>query len=453
MKLRIINFEKQKGRKLYEQVYRKLQNDILCGYIKQGDQLPSIRQAVTLFHVSKTCIEQAYEALEMNGLVTSIPQKGFFVEVDEEHVKLRRQLIENVSQYEEEIIRYDFRSQSMDKNAFDITLWKKYLKEVLDHHRQITTYGDAQGERALRIALANYAYAMRGVLCEECRILVGASVQSLLYIVLGLMQRPCVFGMEKDSFLPAQMVCEDYQIPVQYLTCDEEGISMEALYKSSINVLYINSLAQGKKHQPIAKKRQKEVLEWAQKRNAYIIEDDHNGELRYQTRMMPAMQGYDGGKQVLYVGSFSRLLLPSLRISYLVLNEELYLTYLSRKLYYTPTSSKIEQLALAQYISDGHLERHVKKLRKHYCAKAIRMETLLKHYFSFADIHLEESSLCFIAKLCDDKKIDAWIKQAEKKQIQIRKSKANEVTISFAAIEENTMQMAIKELYEIYQNA
>ncbi|MGX8834272.1 MocR-like pyridoxine biosynthesis transcription factor PdxR [Amedibacillus sp. YH-ame6] len=450
MKVKAMNFEKQRGIKLYEQVCRKLEEDILEGYLKQGDQLPSIRQAVTMFKVSKTCVEKAYGVLEMNGLIRSIAQKGYFVDVDEEHVKLRKEVVEHVDLYEEEIIRYDFRSQSMDKDAFDVTLWKKYLKEVLDHHQEITTYGVARGEQALRIALANYAYTMRGVLCSEKNIMVGASFQSLLYILLGLINRPLVFGMAEEAFLPAQMVCEDYQIPIQYIKTDNEGICIDDLNQSDINVLYINSAAAGTYHQPLSKKRQKLLLQWARERNAYIIEDDHNGELRYHTKMAPAMQGFDGGKQVLYIGSFSRLLLPALRISYCVLNEDLLQKYQQRMNFYTPTSSKIEQLALAYYISDGHLERHVKRLRKHYASKCSHMEILLRTYFSNAAIHLEESSLCFILHFQENLDVTSLLQLAKQKQIRISISNKGDMILSFAAIMEDYMEQAIEELYALY---
>ena len=450
MKIRTIQFEKKRGKKLYEQVFEKIQHDILEGYLKQGDQLPSIRQAENLFNVSRTCILQAYEALLMNGMVHAIPQKGYFVDVDEEHIRLRKHVMDQVHDIKEEVIRFDFRSQSMDKEAFDITLWKKYLKEVLDHHTEISTYGVAKGEKALQVALANYSYSMRGVLCDETKILVGASIQSLLYSLFGLIGRPCVFAMEEDSFLPAQMVCQDYQIPIHFLKRQQEGICIEELEKHHVNVLYVNTLASGLHKQPLTKKQQKELLVWAKRNHAYIIEDDHNGELRYHTRMMSAMHSLDGGEHVVYAGSFSRLLLPSFRISYLVLNDALNHIYTTRQEYYTPTSSKIEQLALAHYISDGHLERHVKRLRKQYALKANHMYALLKHYFPNTTMYLEESSLCFVLTFEEGVNINQWLYEASKFQIRIHPSEKNTIRLSFAAIDEDIMDEAIKEIHTLY---
>ena len=146
MEMQTSTFERQKGMALYKQIYLKLRKDIMQGYLKKGDRLPSIRSCEQLFKVSKTSVERAYQLLLDEGYISSRPQAGYYVDVDEEHVRMRLSLLQNVQRNPAYRIRYDFRSQSMDHDAFDMTLWKKYLKEVLELHQVITTYGDAQGE-------------------------------------------------------------------------------------------------------------------------------------------------------------------------------------------------------------------------------------------------------------------------------------------------------------------
>lgn len=453
MKMNVINFDKKKETPLYEQIYHKLQEDILSGYLKKGDQLPSIRKAMTLFRVSKTSVERAYDALMLEGWIKAMPQKGYFVDVDTQHVALRKELLQSSGNVEKEIVRYDFRSQSMDMDAFDINLWKKYIKDILDHHQEIGTYGDAQGEAVLRHALCEYAYSMRGVLCRDEQILIGSSFQSLLYVLCGLLHRPAVFGMQEDGFLPFQTVCEDYAIPIKPFPMDEEGIVMEALYQSDIDLLYINSVSCGYNHQPISAKRRKELLAWAKEKQVWIVEDDHNGELRYHTRMTPAMQGFDDGEHVIYIGSFSKLLLPSLRISYMVLPTSLYRRYQKREKSYSPTASKIEQLAFAHYIADGHLERHVKRLRKRYSRKSQYMLQLLKQHFQTADIYLDESALQFILRIKESYRVSWFLHNAKKNGIQITISKQEELILSFAAIPQEDMEEAVRELSLLFAQA
>ena len=206
MKLKTINFERTTGKALYLQIYEKLRSDILSGYLVKGDQLPSIRKCEALMKVSKTSIERAYEKLLEEGYILSIPQKGFFVDVEPENVQLRKAVLAQGAALQDEKIRYDFRSQTMDVSSFDLTLWKKYLKEVLDGHYEIATYGEARGELRLRMALQKYAYTVRGVLCTSNQLLIGSSFQSLLYVLCGLLDKPVVIGLEESGFPQAEAV-------------------------------------------------------------------------------------------------------------------------------------------------------------------------------------------------------------------------------------------------------
>lgn len=447
MKINTINFEKKEGIPIYRQLYEKLRDDILAGYLKKGDQLPSIRKCEKLLKISKTSIERAYDQLLMEGYIQSIPQKGFFVDVEEEQRKLRRQLVERPLKQSKVKARYDFRSQTMDKDAFDISLWKKYLKEVLETESDITTYGDAQGEYALRLALGRYAYSMRGVFSTPDRMLIGASFQSLLYILCGYIQNT-IIGMEESGFSQAEQVFHDYEFEVVKLSMQTGGVCVRELIEKKVKVLYINAGSMGCDHQPLTSWKRKELLAWAKKYDAWIIEDDHNGELRYHTRLMPCMQGYDMGEHVIYIGSFSKLLLPSLRISYLIMTPNMQSKYQVQN--YGPSASKIEQLALARYISDGHLERHVKRLRKRYELKSRSMMSLLKECFPEADILLEEAGLQLILRFPYEIDSQQLIDICAQHSIWLNQNAQKDIVLSFAAISLEEMDEAIHELKALW---
>lgn len=454
MEMQTSTFERQKGMALYKQIYLKLRKDIMQGYLKKGDRLPSIRSCEQLFKVSKTSVERAYQLLLDEGYISSRPQAGYYVDVDEEHVRMRLSLLQNVQRNPAYRIRYDFRSQSMDHDAFDMTLWKKYLKEVLELHQVITTYGDAQGEVSLREALQKYAYSMRGVLCDVDAILIGASFQSLLFLLCGLLDKQMIVGMEKSGFSQAEEVFKSYGFPIVYLSLEEDGISIAELRKHHVQVLYINAGSLGKNHQPLSKKKKEELLRWAKQANAFIIEDDHNGELRYATKVTSAMQGFDMGERIFYIGSFSRLLLPSLRISYLVMTQDIKQRYISRKDNYAPTSSKIEQLALARYITDGHLERHIRRLKKRYEKKSQHMLDLLHTYLPEASCILEEASLQYVLRFPYELNYAEILVEGEKKGIAFNINSCQELVISFAAIAEKDMDEGIYRLRQLlHENA
>lgn len=427
---------------LYKQIYIKIREDILNGYLKKGDQLPSIRCCQHMMKVSKTSVEHAYQQLVEEGYICSRPQSGYFVDVDYEHVQMRKLLLSDCRKEEKKIL-YDFRSQSVDEDAFDIRIWNKYLKETLEQQDKISTYGDPQGELLLRMALQRYAYFNRGVLCDVNDIVVGASFQVLLFLLCGLFSFQPIVGMEKGSFTHARRVFESYHFPIVELDLHEDGINIEELEQKHVQLLYIYSGSQGKNYKPLTKEKNQLLLKWVQEKNAYIIEDDHNGELRYVEHKVNSIQGMDSGSHIFYIGSFSRLLLPSLRISYLVFPKTWTNQYQLYKESYAPTSSKIEQLALARYMTDGHLERHVKKLKKKYKQKSMDMKIILKKYFPNTEIILEEASLQYIIRFPYMLDLVSLLHYLNDRGVAINVKSQNELVVSFAAISSKKMEQGV----------
>lgn len=442
MNIQNINFEKKKGKYLYLQIYDKIKKDIFHGYLKKGDKLPSIRQCEQMWKVSRTSIEKAYTRLMDEGYVYVVEHKGYFVDVEKENIILRKQLLQEVPHNDQEHILFDLKSQTINVDLFDKALWKKYLKEVLQDRKLISSYGDAQGEYALRLALQKYAYSMRAVLCDVKQILIGSSFQSLLYIICGMLPKNSVIAMGKNSFMQAERVFQDFGFTIVYINKIEDGYDMEELYRHDITLLYVHSGSFTSTYKPISKEKEMELLRWAEKANAYILEDDHNGELRYRSRIQPSMQGMDVGKHVFYIGSFSRILPPAFRISYLVLPIAYLKKYEMRKKSYAPTASKIEQIALAQYIIDGHLEKHVKRLTKHYRKCSQEMEVLLKRIFPDFSIMLEEAALCYHLILpCNNSQ---YIQnRIQKKGIHVDIANNHELLLSFASISQQNMRIAL----------
>ena len=143
---------------------------------------------------------------------------------------------------------------------------------------------------------------------------------------------------------------QDYGFPVRRVGSDQDGVSLKELKSSKASVLFVSPSNRMKARGAIPMNRRFELLNWVQEGGRLIIEDDYNGELRYSAKPIPALQSLSGGKRVAYLGSFSKLLLPSVRIGYLAMPEELASPYWDKAGGYNQTASKIEQLALARYI-------------------------------------------------------------------------------------------------------
>ena len=227
------------------------------------------------------------------------------------------------------------------------------------------------------------------------------------------------------------------------LESDENGATLNAIEKENIDILFLLPSALSKISINSLNKRRNEYCRWAEaKPNRYIIEDDYNGELRYTARTVSSFQGRYSDKTV-YIGSFSKLLLPSVRIAYMVLPETLK-EILDGKTYgINQTCGKIEQLALAEYILKGYLEKHLRKLRKIYYNKSRTLMKGLKENFKEAKIVLYESSLAVVLKTDLPFESSDLCAKAENFGIRIEESEnRGEVKLFFAFIDESDIAEA-----------
>lgn len=402
-----LEIDKRSKTKLYDQLYDKIKAAVISGSLKKGDRLPSIRRLSEDLAISRTTVESAYEQLCAEGYVINKPQKGFFVEADRNIDTIVHTARKNPAVTESDTadinIKYDFSSTSIDPKYMDIKFWKRCVKDVLDKHYLMSSYGCAQGEIKLRQVLCDYSRSLRGVESDSDRIIIGAGTQTLLSVLLGLCKQ---YGnnvaIEKGFFPQGEQIFSDFGMTFTQLKADKNGIILDNTVKSRI--LFVNSSGSIRGSAPIPVNKRLEIIRWAEKNDAIIIEDDYNGELRYQSKPVPALQGMNSDR-VVYIGSFSKLLLPSVRISYMVLPENLAAIYKSRRENYNQTASKVEQLAFAEYIRSGRLEKQLRKLRKIYSVKSsLLLGCLTNKFKDNAIIEVIETALCVRIKLktfCD----------------------------------------------------
>lgn len=440
MKMTALHLNTQKHIPLYQQIYESIRNDILHGYIHTGDRIPSLREAAEQLGVSRTSVERAYEQLQLEGYLLASPKRGYYISVTEDDIRIRRRILRPPEKPDYQP-RYDFRSLSVDVQNFDSVVWKRYMRDILEQQETIYSYGRVEGEWELRAALQQHIYSSSGVVADIDQILVGASFQTLLSLICGMLDEHTVIGMEKNSFPKAQRIFQDFHFPVVRLDFQNEAELIKQLKTNHISLFYCHSASFGESKAPITETYRNVLLDWANRENAWILEDNHNGEIVVRTQIHSAMQGFDRHHRILYFGSFSKLLLPSLRIAYLVMPPYFLDKFIQRRQYYNASASKIEQLALARYISDGHLSRHIRKLRRQYEKKSLIMEQLLQKSFFDIPFQLNRAGLCYhiypkvsclqeITEAC--RKVDMIVKQDD-----------TSIILSFAAVDEETMRAAI----------
>lgn len=385
---------------LYRQLYEAFRTAVEEGSLPYGEKLPSIRKLSEDLNLSRTTVETAYQQLCVEGYIDSIPQSGYYVQT---HIKKRyheeKTESNTVSNKSKTVpFLYNLGSDCIDCSAPDIKLWRTYIKSALKQETRLTSYGDPQGEKPLREALAWYGNGARGVRTNKDNIVIGAGTQPLLYLLCGLLSQ---FGrsvaMESGGFARAEQVFEDCGYNLVRLDSGDSTFT-QRLYESDVRILFVNPSGNLRTGQPMRMNRRIELLEWAKDKDGIIIEDDYNGELRYSSHPIPALQA-SNNRRVVYIGSFSKLLLPSVRIGYMILPEALLEAYRMKIHAYNQTASKIEQLALAEYIKQGNLERRLRKLRKLYGEKCAMLTSCLYECFgNDIEIILHETSLCLTVK-------------------------------------------------------
>ena len=429
----------------YMRLYRQIITAVERGVVKYGEKLPSIREAAVLLNVSRTTVENAYLKLCVEGIAESLPQRGYFIR------GIKRFSQAKVAPLPEKAIKYDFSGRSIDVSAADTEVWKKTVREILRNTGELTSYGDPQGEKSLRQVLADYTYKARGVHAGAENIVIGAGIGPLLNILCGIMGRERTVAVENGEFEQAEHIFTDYGIKTVNVESDKNGAVTAKLEKSGADVLFLQPSALSKISITGLSARRNEFAVWAECENErLIIEDDYNGELRYTARTVSAFQAKYPPKTV-YLGSFSKLLLPSVRIAYMVLPPFLYERFKKRSDVYNQTCGKVEQLALKQYIQTGALEKHLRKLRKLYNAKSRVCCRILSELLPDIRQTLYESSLTVVLKTNGKKTAEEIYKAAEKLGIALAKAgKSDEIRLCFAGIKEEDIYPAIKTLSECF---
>lgn len=441
----VLDFLKIKNEKknTYISIYEGIKQAVEMGVIKTGEKLPSIREAAAQLGVSRTTIENAYIKLCMEGTAESFPQRGYYI-CSVSNVGFKNDLKKSYLN----TVKYDFSGKSIDKSAADTNLWKKTVREVLRDTDELISYGDPQGEIGLRKALAAYSYKARGVRTNAENIVIGAGVGPLLNLLCGLMGRENFVGIENGGFIQAEQIFNDYGIKTIPLTSDKNGVIIENLEKNKANILFLMPSLLSKINVTGLWTRRGDITEWVNKGDRLVIEDDYNGELRITARGVTAFQGKCPERTV-YIGSFSKLLLPSIRIAFMVLPDFLLEEFNKRKKYYNQTCGKIEQLALSNYVESGALEKHLRRLRKLYFLKSQNFCSALENVFEGDEYELFESSLSVKLKTKSSLGSGEICQKALEKGIKVLPCEnIGEIRLCFAGIKAEEFLLALKILKE-----
>lgn len=419
---------------------------------------------------SRSTIETAYDQLVAEGYIEPVAYKGYYVceiegiyfqkaeytkqnNPEKTEIKQRRKL---------QKYRYDFALNGIAPESFPTHTWKQLAKQVLsDSTEEIFAQGNPYGEDSFREAIAEYLYHARGVKCEKSQILVGAGNDYLLMVLATLFECNKKVAMENPTYLSAWYDLKHTGCSVCTVKSDEMGICIEELEKTGADVVYVMPSHQFPMGTVMPLKRRMELLRWADENQTYIIEDDYDSEFRYKGKPIPALQGFDKNERVIYIGTFSKSIAPSIRISYMALPKKLMRYYQSRYPF-AVTISKVDQKIVELFLRNGHYERHLNRMRRLYKSKhdwilrwvKEEMSEICSCFGEHAGIHL---LLRFHNGISEDEAVEraksAGIRVYGLSEFFVQEKKETEavVLIGYATLTEEEIKEALQILSRIWK--
>ena len=380
------------GQPKYLQLYEHIRRAILNGHLKSGEQLPPSRALARQLSVSRTTVMQAYEHLSAEGYLSGQTGAGTFVS-EQVPDQLSRPGVTAagieaaprpplLSKRGEAITQLPGSSNSANYNLkpfrpgtpslwdFPFPNWFRLMsRQSKSLGFDAFGYGDAAGYLPLRQAITHYLRQSRGVRCEPEQVVIVNGIQQALGLACQLLLNPGDGAwIEDPGYNGAREAMRLMGIRPIPIPLDAEGLSVEAGKNVTPNVklAYVTPSHQYPLGVVMSLARRLELLDWAAQEEAWILEDDYDSEYRYNGKPLAALQGIDRNGRVVYMGTFSKVLFPAMRLGYMVVPPALVDVFRRAKEYSDRGNSILEQATLSAFLEEGGLERHLRRMRVLY---------------------------------------------------------------------------------------
>ncbi len=391
---------------LYQQLTEKIRLAVLEGRLKPNQKLPSSRSLAKSLTISRSTVTQSYEQLESEGYLETRHGSGTYIchQIPDEWLK--SQSIEPVttkisqastlSQFGKSLISIkslevsepdraiSFRYGNPAVDYFPIQQWRKFLTRHCQNSTALLNYApDAAGYFPLRVEIANYLGRSRAVQCTPEQVIIVNGSQQALDLIARLVLEPGDWvAMEEPGYLGARHCFMGQRANLQPIAVNSEGLDVSILtsYDQKFKLVYVTPSHQFPTGVTLSLPQRIALLQWAQETDTLIIEDDYDSEYRYGEQPIPALQGMDRSQSVIYIGTFSKIIFPSLRIGYLVVPQPWISLISSAKWLCDRFCPILEQCALTDWIAEGHFERHIRRMRHLY---NLRRQVLIKAFQNY----------------------------------------------------------------------
>ncbi len=432
--LAVIKLNKISSLPFHRQIYESLRQGILEGRLKPGSRLPSSRALATELGLSRNTISRAFEQLIDEGYLESKVGSGTTVtkSLPDELLKANQQ-DRGLKTVEQQTARLSERGRAILKtlnpaetanpfywqiskatalspsvpalDAFPMKLWEKTLlgawrslaPEDLSYQPAM-----AMGYLALREALAEYTQSARGVRCSAEQIVITNGTQEALSLISNLLlERHDKVWVENPSYQGIHVALKAALATIIPVPVDHEGLVVsEGIRRShDARMVYVAPSHQYPLGVSMSLRRRLQLLNWAQEQNVWLIEDDYDSEFRYAGYPLEALQGLDQTGRVIYIGTFSKVLFPALRLGYMVVPESLIEPIRAARAHIDRGLNLVTQVALTNFIEQGHFVRHIRRMRGLYAQRQAYLVEQLKALKDKLSVEPQEAGLHLIAYL------------------------------------------------------
>lgn len=388
---------------LSTRVYRAIRSAILDATLRAGDRLPSTRALAADLSISRSTAEAAYAQLEDEGYLTRGVGSGSFVST---HAALRPGIrnLATTGQLPGLQQAFSIRGRQIADmggcidarnvcafsaglpalKSFPADRWQRLLARHARH--DVATwmmYGDQQGLPQLREAIAQYLSLSRGVNCDSDQVIVLTSSQQALGLIATMvLDAGDRIWMEDPGYRGAQTAFSGAGAEIVPVPVDTDGLCIDEAIRMAphARLAYVTPSHQYPLGMTLSLTRRLQLIEWARNQSAWIVEDDYDSEFHYDSRPIAAIHGLDRYQRVLYLGTFSKVLYPGIRIAYLVVPKAMVSAFVTARSQIDGHTSPLMQAVLADFMHDGHFMAHIRRMRELYRARRdIFMEEMQRH--------------------------------------------------------------------------
>jgi len=394
-----IAFNESSESTLQKRLCSAIRQEFIAGRICAGQRLPASRVMAEELGLSRTTVVLAYDQMISEGYLESSQGAGTFVSSrlhDTERMlfiptppspfnisdlgQRYTNLLHDDYPSGEEKADFDFLPGAPDWTEFPRHLWRRIYSHFWSRKGlELARYSEPAGVPVLREALSVYLARRRGVRCSPEQIVIVNGTQQAIHLLIRIWLNSGEWAaIEEPGFLGIQLNLQAYDTHILPVPVDQNGMIPESLlaFEPPPRLVYVTPSHQYPTGVTLAVERRLSLLDWAASRGALIIEDDYDSELRYDEAPIPAMHSLDRHSTVAYVGSFSDVLLPPLRVGYVVLPPMLIKPFIAAKWLTDRQTPTLEQHVLARLLQEGEFERHLRRIKRLYRA---RRDTLVQH--------------------------------------------------------------------------